>query len=649
MATLATLVVKLTADTGEFVDKMKSSEKSAGGFVDGIKKRVQTVGKVALGGLGVVAGAAGTAAVGLMELAKGAAPVEGLQRAFEGLAESSGQSADALLASLKEGSAGMVAQRDLMESYNKAAQLVGTTFANELPGAMQYLGKVSAATGQDMGFLLDSLVTGVGRLSPMILDNLGIQVNLTEATEAYAASLGKEASELTKSEQQAALMAQVMEKLRTNTAAMPEVQGTAAASMAQWTAKVQDLKDRVGTALLPVLNSLMGLFSAFLPLLEPLIQAFQSRLVPWLDRAIEAFGGVRWVIEDMINGVFGRDYPWEDVFPPGIADAAYKITEAIYTVIDAIGPYIQIAAEWIGNNVELQDVLIALGIAIASVVIPALISVVTAAAPVVATVVALIAIVVAMRKAWESDFLGVRTFVLNTMDALKTGIQNALNAIKGFWDQHGAAIVAKAKEIWGKVVDAFEWFKGVFMGIYDAFRSAFEGDWRGFGEKLRQVWDQVWAKIKEIGTKAWEAIKSFFQRTDWGSIGRGILEGIAKGITAGVSWLKDAARSAAQAALDAAKGFLGIDSPSKAFMQVGQFAAEGFAIGLARSDAIERAAAAMGSQALRATVAGAGPGGASYTYGGATYNIYDERAYRLAMEQERQRQRSAFAHRSGMP
>jgi hypothetical protein len=84
-------------------------------------------------------------------------------------------------------------------------------------------------------------------------------------------------------------------------------------------------------------------------------------------------------------------------------------------------------------------------------------------------------------------------------------------------------------------------------------------------------------------------------------------------------------------------------------MQVGQFAAEGFAIGLARSDAIERAASAMGSQALRATAAGAGPGGASYTYGGATYNIYDERAYRLAMEQERQRQRSAFAHRSGMP
>ena len=32
----------------------------------------------------------------------------------------------------------------------------------------------AAATGQDVGFMLDSLVKGIGRGSPMILDNLGL-------------------------------------------------------------------------------------------------------------------------------------------------------------------------------------------------------------------------------------------------------------------------------------------------------------------------------------------------------------------------------------------------------------------------------------------------------------------------------------------
>jgi len=73
----------------------------------------------------------------------------------------------------------MATNRDLMLSFNKASTLVSVDFAKQLPDAMQYLGKVSLATGQDLGFLLDSLVTGVGRVSPMILDNLGIQVALS--------------------------------------------------------------------------------------------------------------------------------------------------------------------------------------------------------------------------------------------------------------------------------------------------------------------------------------------------------------------------------------------------------------------------------------------------------------------------------------
>ncbi len=91
---------------------------------------------------------------------------------------------DTVLAAMQKSSQGLISNTDMMKSFNLAS-LVNEQFALQLPQAFEYLGKVSAATGTDMNYLLDSLVRGVGRLSPLILDNLGIQVSLTEAYEAY--------------------------------------------------------------------------------------------------------------------------------------------------------------------------------------------------------------------------------------------------------------------------------------------------------------------------------------------------------------------------------------------------------------------------------------------------------------------------------
>jgi len=175
--------------TGKRWQMLSGSAKQAGKVLGNIAKAGITA--VAIGA-GVAAAAVGGLAIGLGKLAMEAAPIEGVKNAFEGLTESFEGGSEAMLAALKESSSGMIANRDLMKSFNQAAQLVSKDFAQQLPDAMQYLSKVAAATGEDMGFMMDSLVRGVGRLSPMILDNLGIQVDLTEATEAYALSVGKE-------------------------------------------------------------------------------------------------------------------------------------------------------------------------------------------------------------------------------------------------------------------------------------------------------------------------------------------------------------------------------------------------------------------------------------------------------------------------
>jgi len=264
---------------------------------DQASQKLGGIGK-ALGGLGRVAGigAAGLVAAGagmgaaLGKLAIDAAPLENISLSFENIAGQAGYMGDEMLDALQKSSAGLITNRDLMTSFNKAAQLVGQDFAVQLPGAMEYLSKVSAATGQDMNFMMDSLVTGVGRMSPMILDNLGIQVALSEATARASEMFGVEADQLTKAQQQAGMMDVVMQKLAENTAAMPEVAGSSAAAFGQIATTMQNLKDQVGLALLPVLGPLAehlgALATEYGPQVVAIFQEFATKLQEVLPPAI---------------------------------------------------------------------------------------------------------------------------------------------------------------------------------------------------------------------------------------------------------------------------------------------------------------------------------------------------------------------------
>jgi hypothetical protein len=262
------------------------------------KKTQSIIGKVggiakgAIGGIvkiGAVAGAAaigGIAALsaGLLKLASDAAPIAGIKSAFDDLTASMEGGSKAVLAALKEQSAGMITNTDLMKSYNLAALLIGESFTEQLPDAMGFVGKVALATGEDMGFLMDSLVRGIGRLSPMILDNLGITVNLTEAYEAWSKETGIAVSEMSKADQQAALMAQTMAALESKTADMPDVTGSAKQSFAAFGVEMQNLKDDIGLAVLPAVSEMMGSFTEIGQKIFPDIVDFvKMNLVPILE------------------------------------------------------------------------------------------------------------------------------------------------------------------------------------------------------------------------------------------------------------------------------------------------------------------------------------------------------------------------------
>lgn len=79
-------------------------------------------------------------------------------------------------------------------------------------------------------------------------------------------------------------------------------------------------------------------------------------------------------------------------------------------------------------------------------------------------------------------------------------------------------------------------------------------------------------------------IKSAFSNVNWGSVGLNIVKGIASGLAGAAGVIMDAARSAANKALKAAKNALGIHSPSRVFRdQVGKMMALGMGAGFEKN------------------------------------------------------------------
>lgn len=145
-----------------------------------------------------------------------------LESSFQRLAAGAGQSSSEMIASLKEGSRGLVSEYDLMTSANKAMLLglpVTSASMGNLAGAATTLGK---AMGLSATKSLEDLITALGRSSPMILDNLGLTVKVGEANEKYAEELNITVDQLTDADKKMAFYVEAMRKAEAKTRELGE-------------------------------------------------------------------------------------------------------------------------------------------------------------------------------------------------------------------------------------------------------------------------------------------------------------------------------------------------------------------------------------------------------------------------------------------
>ena len=623
----------ITAD-----DQATPTLRSVEGAVGTLGKAASGFAKFAAAGLVAVTAAATSIATAGAGLAVAAAPLENVQAAFEGITEAADVSSDAMLGALQDASAGMINMESLMMRFNAAAQLVSVDFAQRLPDAMQHLSKVAASTGESMDFMLDSLIRGVGRLSPMILDNLQVQIDMAAAYDAFAEKVGKATGELSKQEQQMAVMDEVMRQLEANTASLPDVVGSASQKLAAFMTDIKDLALTVGLALLPALKAatdiLSGNLAGALEVVGPLIDQAAGALKVFFSRLdigftpLQAFRAavLDFFPPDVAARIIGAAENL-DVFLRKVGELATGMADQLAPILeDTFGPQLtenfsniitSISELWAQHG----DAIMATVAQVASTLIAGLGGALTV----------LSGLVSAGLDVLQGDFQGAWDAITGSLTAFADGIVQSLGgdsfaSVLDTWRGNlsllgtivttslnmaaEAVTSAVGNFVAGGVAIASGLVQGVAgtigalvgsvigavgdaaAGVYSAVGNFVAGGVALLMGVVSGVLSMIGALVSAATSAASAGAGGILGAVGaFASAGAALLQGAISGIMGMVGALVAAAADAAAAAAGAFAGALGIQSPSKVFQKFGQQMMEGLAVGMKGSVSIPMRAA----------------------------------------------------------
>lgn len=211
-------------------------------------------------------------------------------------------------------------------------------------------------------------------------------------------------------------------------------------------------------------------------------------------------------------------------------------------------------------------------------------------------------------QAVKTIYETIKTIVTSYLEALSDFIKIILDNIKQFWDKHGESLKQVAKAAWDMIKTIISNVLKVIQSIILAVSSAINGDWDTFWQQMGNIvkiaWDTICnlvkfaiqnipriisagaglvvSAMKSLLQGAVNAAKSF--GTTMLNVGKDLIKGLANGIKSGASWVVNSITGAVKGAISAGKKLLGINSPSKLFMQFGEWTTEGYQIGVDRGE-----------------------------------------------------------------
>lgn len=193
------------------------------------------------------------------------------------------------------------------------------------------------------------------------------------------------------------------------------------------------------------------------------------------------------------------------------------------------------------------------------------------------------------------------TGFLNNLPTMIGNVSTVLNGAVQWIMQNYPTFLQKGVEVLGKVaqgvIQNLPAIVGAVARMVASFLATVTQNLPSFLAKGIEILGKVVAgiiqSIPSIVSAAGDAVRqaaSAFTSYDWSSLGSDIIDGVKQGVKNAAGRLVQAAKDAVKGALDGAKGFLNINSPSRVFRdQVGRPISEGIAAGIEIEDSPQKA------------------------------------------------------------
>lgn len=315
--------------------------------IDGIFEITRAFGPMAVAVGAAVLGVAALA-VGFLALGNRGAALVPLAESFDNLTASVGLSSQALLVDLRKAANGTVSDFDLIKRANLA--LVGSTgefgkqFGKNLPAVLAAARAAAKATGQDVDFLFQSLVAGIKRASPRLIDNTGIVLKLSEANETLAKELGKSVEQLTLEEKQIAVLNATVVAGKALIDSLGDATESNSEKLARSQAIITNTFDTLAVAVQPafatvldIVNRVLGAFQSLVLGLAPILGAISSIITDVLGGALNAIFDI---ISPIVSAI-ASFLPYISILFQGIANVVHGVVEFIGGIIGGVVGFIQ--------------------------------------------------------------------------------------------------------------------------------------------------------------------------------------------------------------------------------------------------------------------------------------------------------------------
>ena len=164
------------------------------------------------------------------------------------------------LNSFREAVNGTMSDTELMTLANQSMMLGVASSEQEMAKLFDTAQRLGRVMGLETKDSIESLVTGIGRQSIQMLDNLGIIVKSETAYQLYAESIGKTSNQLTEQEKKLAFNAEAMRQATNAVALLGEENLNASDRLDALTVSAENFWQMTGTEWRQNLERFLGLF-----------------------------------------------------------------------------------------------------------------------------------------------------------------------------------------------------------------------------------------------------------------------------------------------------------------------------------------------------------------------------------------------------